>query len=1099
VISGDESAVEAIASNFASRGIRTQRLAVSHAFHSSRMDLMLAEFARVAESIDYRPATRALVSNLTGVLAVGEESTPGYWVRHAREAVRFGDGVEAMLGAGATCFLEIGPKSTLLGLVRGCVGEAPVQLLPSLRPGRSESESVLESLGERFVRGGRVAWDAVLAPGAHRVELPTYPWQRERYWIEPASPRTGAGKSTGHPLLGVRIGWAGPDTAYETVMSGSEPSWLQDHRVGGHIVVPGAAVAELVRAAGEEHAGGAPCQVTGLVLQVPLVVGESGSRVQVVLSEGGTQASVYSQPAHAPEARTWTLHATAELGAPRAAARAEDLESMRRRCTEPVDVAKTYEAFASMGLVYGPSLQGLRALWRGTGEVLAEVSLQPGVAMDGYGLHPALLDAGLQSILVCVGAESLGSAILPFELGRVVVHRSGATSAMVHVRLVEASTDEAVADLTLMDASGEAVAHAEQVRLRRAALESLRADDVQVSGAMYRLDWQGVESPRGPRALPDRWAVVAWSEATPTRSTVEELRARGAATEAVSIAQLREGVSVDHVVCVWEEGDDVSAAMAVAQAGLSVAQALVSSKSAARLWWVTRGSMSVSGEPVSASASSAWGLGRTLMNEHPELRCTLLDVPASGSVSEALARELSARDDESQVAWRDGQRHVARLVRAGATSPRLGRPLRTDGTVLVTGGLGALGLQVARGLAARGVKHLMLTGRRGAETPGAREAVLELETLGARVTVAAVDVADRAALSQVLSQVPPAWPLRGVVHAAGVLDDGVVSEQTAERFARVMRPKAEGAWNLHLLTEKLELDIFVLFSSVAGTVGAAGQSSYAAANAYLDALAAHRRARGLAGVSLAWSAWEEGGMAAALAANLMARLERQGLGMISMSRGLKLFDQALARPEAHLVLAPLDVRTVANALGAWVPPLWRALVRVPVVRDAGAKGTWAGEIAALSVDKRAEAVAHAVRVEVARVLGLARGAGAVEDDKTFKELGLDSLMAVELRHALGRRAAATLPATLAFDHPTPSAIAKYLLAEVLSTEDVDSIGTAGSVKDAVRALSTLSEEQWRDERLLELIQSKLVRKRVENGANAVPDDLTDLLTLVDHL
>ncbi len=1099
VISGDESPVEAIASYFASRGIRTQRLSVSHAFHSARMDPMLGEFARVAESIAYRPAARGLVSNLSGSLAGGEESTPGYWVRHAREAVRFGDGVEAMRVAGAECFLEIGPKSTLLGLVRGCVGEASVQLVPSLRPGRSESESVLESLGGWFARGGRVGWDSVLAPGSQRVSLPTYPWQRERYWIELSSARTAGGMATGHPLLGVRIGRAGADAAYETLLSWSEPSWLSEHRVGGEVVVPGAALAELVRAAGEEHGGGAPCEVTGLVLQLPLVVGESGSRVQVLLCEGGTEASVYSQPAHARESLTWTLHATAELGAAPAAARAEDLESMRRRCTEPVDMAATYEAFASMGLEYGPSFQGLRALWRGRGETLAEVSLQPGLAVEGYGMHPALLDAGLQSILVCAGGESLVSAMLPFELGRVVVHRSGAMSAMVHVRLVEASGDGAVADVTLMDRSGAAVAQLDRVRMRRADLESVRAEDRRVSGAMYRLDWQGVEWAAGPRSLGDRWAVVAWGEGGQAQSMVEELRTRGASGEVVSIDGLKRGVSVDHVLCVWGEGADASAATAMAGAGLSVAQALVSSKSSARLWWVTRGSMSVSGEPVSASASSVWGLGRTVMQEHPELRCTLVDVQAGGSVSEALAREVSAGDEESQVAWRGEHRHVARLVRAVATSGSPARALRVDGTVLVTGGLGALGLQVSRGLAARGVKHLVLTGRRGADTPGARKAVLELESLGARVTVVAVDVADREALSQVVSQVPPEWPLRGVVHAAGVLDDGVLSEQTAERFARVIRPKAHGAWNLHLLTEALDLDIFVLFSSVTGTLGSAGQSGYTAANAYLDALAAHRRARGLPGVSLAWGAWAERGLAAALDANLKARLERQGLGMISMSLGLELFDQALARPEAHLVLAPLDLRTVAKALGAWVPPLWRTLVRVPPVRAAGAKGSWSREVAALPVDKRAEAVTHAVRVEVARVLGIARGASAVAEDKAFKDLGLDSLMAVELRNALGRRAAVTLPATLAFDQPTPSAIAKYLLAEVLSTEDVDPIETTGSVKAVVRALSTLSDEQWRDERLLDLIQRKLARKRAENGVHAVPDDLTDLLKLVDHL
>ncbi len=1439
VVAGDSDAVAQIAAHFEGLGRRTTRLRVSHAFHSPHMDGMLEAFRHVAQGVTLGPAHLAVVSNVTGSLASNEQlASPDYWVRQVRQPVRFVDGIRTLDSLGVRTYVELGPDAVLSALAQRALPEGDERsFVSALRKARSEVDSVVSALGELHVRGLPLDWQAFFAPfSSKRVALPTYAFQREKYWVEAPNAQStdvsSAGQSAadhplllaargmamGHSLLGMRIGSAG-EALYEKMLSATEPSWLSEHRVGDRLVVPGAALAELVRAAGEEHGGEVPCQVTSLVFQAPLVVPESGlQRVQAVLSEGGTRVGVYSQPGVESGSSSWTLHATAELRpAPTAAARPEDVSSMRRRCTEPVDVAATYETFASVGLAYGPSFRGLRALWRGSGEALGEVTLDPGVAVEGYGLHPALLDAALQAILVAVGAESLSRPMLPFELGRVVVHQSEATSAMVHVRLGDVNADGIVADVRLMDGAGAAIAHVERVRMRPAEIGSLHSQRGHAPESLYRLEWQGLESAASAGKLTGRWAVVACGEVSRTESLVDELRARGASVESVSVDGLGEVLSVDHVVCAWGEGASGSAAVEMAQAGLLVAQGLVSSKSAARLWWVTRGSMSVTGESLSPSASSVWGLGRTLMQEHPELGCTLVDVESSGSVSEALSREVASGDEETQVAWRGGRRHVARLVRASevasfpgrghyelrsrrpgtldsltlvaarrrapgageveievawsgvnfrdvlmalgmypgevgalggecsgvfgglgagvsgwsagdevmalapgamgqyvtvdarlvsrvprgltseeastvpvvfltawyalhdlgslragerllvhaaaggvgmaavqiakwigaevlatasagkwevvrslgvsrvgnsrdlsfveafrSTSPGspvadvvlnslarefvdaslsllspggrflemgktdirdasavttshpgvsyrafdlmdagpdriatmfaqvvegfesgrlkalpvrsfpvteaeaafrfmgqahhvgklalrpLHEPLRVKGTVLVTGGLGALGLQVARRLARRGVKHLVLTGRRGFETPGAPEAVAELESLGARVTVSAVDVADRAALSQLLSQLPAESPLRGVVHAAGVLDDGVLRDQTAGRFERVMRPKAEGAWNLHELTAGL--DLFVLFSSVAGTLGSAGQSSYSAANAYLDGLAAYRRARGLPGLSLAWGAWSEGGMAAALDASSQARLARQGLGTISMSQGLTLLEQALSRPEAQLVVSPIDLRVVAKGLGTWVPPVWRALVRAPSTRGAVEKGTWAREVASLPADKRVDAVTQAVRVEVARVLGLGRGASAVPADKAFKELGLDSLMAVELRNALGRRAGVTLPATLAFDHPTPFATAKYLLSEALSTGDEDATGTDhGSVKAAIRALSALSDEQWLDERLRELVQGKLARKRADTEAEAVPDDLTALLELVDHL
>ncbi|RZQ63974.1 type I polyketide synthase [Amycolatopsis suaedae] len=1035
VLSGDEDTVTEIAGHFAGLGRRTRRLHVSHAFHSPHMDPMLADFRRVVAGLSPREPLIPVVSTLTGLPATIEQLTSAeHWTEHVRATVRFADATGWLHDHGAGAYLELGPDGTLATLTRECLGE-DVTVVPALRPERDEVETIAAAAATLHTRGVAVRWDAYFAgTGASTVDLPTYPFQRRRFWPRDGVRASGDLRAAGlgaadHPLLSAAVSVAGSEgTLLTGRLSPRTQPWLADHVVGGSELLPGAALLELAVRAGDEVG----CdRVAELTMTVPLhLPAEGGTQVQVWAgppdADGERALGIFSRPDDADD-HEWTRHATGVLatGGPR-----PEPDGVRwpPEDAEPVDLTGLYDGLAEEGFDYGPAFRGLTAAWRRDAEVFAEVALPAPVAEDAaaFGVHPALLDAALQTAALAGGVRGG----LPFAWEDVRLHAGGARAA--RVRLTPAGDAVAV---ELSDPTGAPVLSIGSLLLRApdgAAASTPPERD------LFRLDW--VEVPAEPATGP---VVVLGPD------PVGLATAADCATYA-DLDALAAGPAPEVVLCpVAASGDRVGAAHGLTAGALSRIQDWLADERFpdARLVFLTRGAVPAGDEEPDPAGAAVWGLVRAAQAEHPG-RFGLLDLdPDNGDHVGWVPGALGVA--EPQLAIRAGIPLAPRLARLRPGGPDTGvSPWTGAGTVVITGGTTGLGAVLARHLAARhGVRHLLLLSRRGAAASGAAGLAAELRALGAEPELVACDVADRVALAEALSAVPASRPVTGVVHAAGVLADGVVSSLTPAALTAVLRPKVDAAWHLHELTRHLELSAFVTFSSVAGLVGAAGQGNYAAGNAFLDALAVRRRAEGLPGTSLAWGPWsDEAGMTARLDEASGQRLRRLGTPPLPVARGVELFDAALACGEP--VVAPVRFDLAATRSADAIPAVLRGLVRGPARRAAatgpGAGGGLAHRLARLDPARHRDAVLDVVREEAAAVLGHP-DPRAVDPDRAMADLGFDSLTAVELRNRLAAATGLRLPATLVFDYPTVAALAGHVLTELTgagAATPVTATGTA---------------------------------------------------------
>ncbi|MGW6118091.1 type I polyketide synthase [Nocardia sp. NPDC055165] len=685
VVSGAHASVTAIAEQLAADGVRTHRLRVSHAFHSPQMDAVLAEFGEVCRGLTYRPPTVPVISALTGKVAEAAQlCSPEYWVSHLREPVRYLDAVRwAREQGGVNCFAELGPGAALTAMVHEIVDDGAAMAAVALqRPGIAGDLAFVAGLSTLYSHG------AALDPGslfegadARPVDLPTYAFQRDRYWLEVSegSNVRGAGlDADDHPLLGAKIGLAQDGGLLLTGrLSLHSHPWLAGHRIGGAVLLPGTAFIELAWHAGQF----VQCPTVGeLVLEAPLVIPETGAvELQVLVGpaeeSGYRTVGVYSRLQTASvEELPWTGHATGTVQP------SDDIAVPAGGAWPPVGavavaVGDPYEAMAAVGYDYGSAFRGLRQIWRHGDEVFAEVALPESAIGEAaeFGLHPALLDAALHAMIATgtVGPTESGKIRLPFAWEGVSLHAVGASS--LRVRLTPVGTDRIGLELT--DSAGRPVASARSLALREISLEALGQRPASSDGGLYEMNWVTLPSPE-PTAGPGEWSEldfvdgrVAVERCARTDRDLVVVRVHSDVTASVPAAVREQVIAVQTVVQRLLTDDEFAEALVV---------------------FVTSGAVAIHGaEDVGDLAGAAvWGLLRSAQNENPG-RIALLDLDDRSDYREAV-RSCAALTTEPQLAIRHGETHAPRLVRAGADTVGSAELLGAHDWRLVDHGRGTL-------------------------------------------------------------------------------------------------------------------------------------------------------------------------------------------------------------------------------------------------------------------------------------------------------------------------------------------------------------------------------------------------------------------------
>ncbi|GHF69741.1 hypothetical protein GCM10018790_54530 [Kitasatospora xanthocidica] len=1079
-LAGDTEALGELAEELTRQGVFARPLDVEVPYHSMRMDPIRDELTAALAAV--KPQQARLPLYLTGRegLAKGPELDGGYWWENVRNPVRFRAAVERMAEDGHTLFLELGPHPVLGHAIRECAERA--HTLPSIRRGQDEPARFTRSLAELHTLGVELGWDA-LHPAGRPVPLPGYPWRRDRYWVEPSPVAQVRLGRVDHPLLGRRTASAQP--GWTTTLDPERLPYLTDHRIEGQVVFPAAGYLEMAAQAVRALTGGTEVVLAEVELNRALFLSETEPvRVQLGYAPEDARFTV----AATPNGGEPTVHAGGRVrtGQRRSYGPALDV-TLPHTHGEHLDGPDCYRRLAERGYDYGPAFQAVAEVWAGPGQALARIRPTAGLGPDaaGHHLHPVLLDACFQTLLTTtLHAPEGGSVRLPVSIEEVRLDEIGDRPLWARATVTRDSGEELVGDIALYAEDGTPLGRITGFRVADVAQAPASVGLATIDGWLTEVAWTEAPEPTAEEPLGDlllladegglaeRLAALAAERGArchlvrpgPEYRHDEQgstVRPNSAEDVRRLLADLDPGYRT--VVHLWNL--DLPALDATtpdrldglatlgAYSLIALAQALPAARPDGRLHIVTRGTQPAApGERVEPLGAPAWGVGRVLwQQELVAQRGSLIDLdPAAEAAdqAEALLAELTARD-EQEIALRAGRRLTSRLRQAEGLTRPLPPVLRADGSYLVTGAFGALGRLLCRTLVKRGARRLILVGRTAlperaqwADTDpsspaGERIAFLrELRALGAEPLLAPVDVTDEAALAGWLADYRERQhpPIRGVFHLAGQVKDTLLAQMDRTAFDAGYAPKVAGGHLLHRLLREEPLDHFVLFASVASLLTTAGQTNYAAGNAFLDALAHHRRADGLPALSLDWGPWATG-MIEEL--GLVAHYrDARGMSSLPPDAGTAVLERVLGQDRAQLLVATVVDWPTFLAWYPAPPPLVADLAASAAEQAPAETGGFLDAYRAAGPQTRRELVTERFTAAAAAVLRI--GAERIGPDTKLGAHGLDSLLAMELRARVHGELGVALPVVALLSNGTVGDLVD-LLADGL-TERLDADG-----------------------------------------------------------
>jgi acyl transferase domain-containing protein len=1041
VVAGDADRVHALIKDWEALGVVARPVAVDVASHCSQVDPVLARLAGALA--DLRPGKFGVPFYST----VAEDPRApvvldaDYWVANLRRPVRMRQAVAAAVADGMTAFVEVSPHPVLTHAVGDTLKDAGCErgvVLPSLRRDQDEQRTLRTQVAALHCHGHPVDWDRLVPPG-RVVDLPTTAWQHERYWID-STTAADAPPSHAHPLLGGRIDLANaPDAhVWHTEIDVRHLPWLSDHRVGGRTIMPGAAFFEMCLAAADALVDG-PAAVTDFRVHLPLELGDVPAAVQTIATPGdeGVSLEIYAR-LDAPVRTEWALYATATL-AP--AAEAASLPAGQGPGTPDdlteVPAADHYAGLAERGLDFGDSFRAVRRLWRRDGRAVGEVGLPEPLRWEAgrYRVHPVLLDACFQVMSAAVPTpreeEPVRRLLVGVGSAMIEMTRPPATAATA-VATVERQGDDLVAGVEICAPDGARFGKIAGIRMRpdRSAPAAVPQDWV------HTLVWRARPAPAEPAEPVGRWLLIA-DETGVAEAFAARLAAAGCAGRTVPAAALagREEGELPELLGPLDDIDRVLHLGALnltgggAESGVEARTLvldlinlarLLSRASGIRLRVVTRHAQAVRGdEPVDPAAAAVWGVGRGLALELPESWGGVVDLDEEDP--RTCAARLCAAADEREVAFRDGTPHVPRLVRGRLPDPDE-FALAASGCHLVVGASGTIGPYLLPVLTDLGARHLVLVSRRGLVGRLA-EVVDDLRSQGITVTGVRADVADENAMKVLFARFGDDLPeLRGIYNLASAGGSAELDRLGEDEVAAMFGPKVLGSAVLHRLSAGHPVERFVCFSSTTGLLGSRGYVHYAAASCFVDALVHARRAAGLPATVINWGVWRDW----LSTSPDRAQIEGSGLRPMADELAVRAVPPVLAADPPQTVIASADWAALAGAYRSR-DPLHLLDELVPAATAAAEPSSDVPErLRSVSAAQRREVLREHIRAEAADVMRMP-SPRALNPTHGFFQLGMDSLMSVQLHRRLAAGLRCELSQTAIYNHPTVERLTEHLL------------------------------------------------------------------------